>query len=142
MKLLHMLTAAAALTACASEATAKWREASTEHFVIYSEESEDSLRKFADRLERYDAAMRLFRDIPPSDSGKATRLTIYLVSNVATVQRLMAGKSGGSVAGFYLPRATGSLAFVPRTSGLSLDPEVVLRHEYAHHFMFNNYPGA
>ena len=126
-------------------ALAKWREASSTHFVIYSEESADSLRKFAERLERYDSAMRFIRNLPEFDPGAANRLTIYSVSSVSAVRRLH-GKGGSMVAGFYIPRASGSIAIVPRrgmgAGEHDMDEEGVLRHEYAHHFMFENYPVA
>ena len=37
--------------------------------MIYSEDSEAALRKFATRLERYDAAMRLMYGVPDTDLG-------------------------------------------------------------------------
>ncbi len=126
----------------AAPAAAKWREASSRHFVIYSEESADSLRKFAERLERYDAAMRTLRGLPEAAISPSNRLTVYGVSNVADVQRLF-GQGGGIVGGFYLPRASGSIAVVPRR--VSFDPsqaEVTLLHEYAHHFLYGNFPFA
>ncbi len=126
-------------------ALAKWREASSTHFVIYSEESPDSLRKFAERLERYDSAMRYVRNLPDFDPGAANRLTIYSVSSVNAVRKLH-GKGGSMIAGFYIPRASGSIAIVPRrgmgAGEHDMDEEGVLRHEYAHHFMFENYPVA
>ncbi len=138
------LVAALAAAWLPTSAEARWRQASSTHFVIYSEESPESLRKFAERLERYDAAMRLVRNLPDLDPGTANRLTIYMVSDVGAVRRLH-GK-GSDAAGFYIPRASGSLAIVPRrglgSSEFDLTQEGVLLHEYAHHFMFENYPIA
>ena len=131
--------------ALATPAAAKWREASSDHFVIYSEESADSLRAFATKLERYDAAMRHLRGIPDEAPGKANRLTVYVVSNVGTVRKLAGGRSN-FIAGFYVPRASGSIAVVPRRLGSGgrwdMDPENVLLHEYAHHFLFQNSSAA
>ena len=53
----HLGMALAALAA-ATPAQAEWREATSKHFVIYSEDSEKSVREFATRLERFDAALR------------------------------------------------------------------------------------
>jgi tetratricopeptide (TPR) repeat protein len=126
-------------------AQAKWREASSTHFVIYSEESAESLRKFAERLERYDSAIRRVRGLPDRDPGPANRLTVYAVSTVGTVQKIM-GRGSSNVAGFYIPRAGGSLAIVPRRglggTEYDLSSETVLLHEYSHHFMFENYAAA
>ena len=142
-----LIVAGAALVA-AQPACATWREASSAHFVIYSEQSARSLEEFATKLERYDKAIRVLRGLADEPVGKANRLTVYIVSDEAAVQKLY-GRGGSSgnygIAGFYIPRAGGSLAFVPRMSGGSefdLDGQIVLLHEYAHHFMMQNYPGA
>ena len=131
--------------AVAAPSDAKWREASTDHFVIYSEESEESLRKLATRLEQYDGAMRHLRGLPNASLGPANRLTVYVVSNVRLVQKL-SGMKGDFLAGFYVPRASGSIAIIPRRLGSGgrwdMDSENVLLHEYAHHFLFQNYAAA
>jgi tetratricopeptide (TPR) repeat protein len=122
-----------------------WLEASSQHFVIYSSEDEETLRKFASRLERYDAAMRYLRDLDDPDLGPANRLVVYVVANATTVQKIL-GAKGSSILGVYSPHASGSFAIVPRrlwTGGLwEIDPETVLLHEYAHHFLYQNYGGA
>ena len=49
-----VLTTAAALFLFGSgTAMADWHEASSDHFVIYADESEKEIRKYSDRLERY-----------------------------------------------------------------------------------------
>jgi hypothetical protein len=133
--------------AASSPARAAWREASSEHFLIYSEQNEAQLKEFASRLERFDAAMRLVRGLPNEPMGAANRVTVYVVDSVAEVQKLHGpGSSRGDfrIAGFYIPRATGSLAFTPRWAGsdgkFDTDAQIVLLHEYAHDFMMRNYP--
>jgi tetratricopeptide (TPR) repeat protein len=124
---------------------AAWREARSAHFIIYSEDKPDALRAFATDLERYDAAMRVLRGLPNGTDSPNNRLTVYQVTNIAAVQKLY-GTKGGMLAGFYDGRAGGSIAFVPRktgaTSRVDMSSETVLLHEYAHHFMFRNYPAA
>lgn len=137
------IVAAVALLAPVA-AQAKWREASSKHFVIYSEEKPESLRAFAERLERFDGAMRFLRQLPDPDLGPNNRVTVYVVSNLQTVQRLAAPGGGGSgIAGFYVPRAGGSIAIIPRrglgSGRYDMDAETVLLHEYAHHFLYANY---
>lgn len=39
-------------------AFAKWYEASSDHFVIYADDSEDDVREFANNLERFHAALK------------------------------------------------------------------------------------
>lgn len=129
----------------ATPAQAVWREARSAHFIIYSEDKPEALRDFATDLERYDAAMRVLRGLPNGTDSPNNRLTVYQVTNIAAVQKLYGGKPG-TLAGFYNGRAGGSVAFVPRKTGASsradLSSETVLLHEYAHHFMFRNYPSA
>jgi tetratricopeptide (TPR) repeat protein len=125
-------------------ANAAWKKASTPHFVIYSQDSADSLRDFATRLERFDAAMRRFRDLPDPPLGPNGRLTIYAMPSVEAVQRV-AGRRMKNLAGFYIPRASGSIAVVPTRTGRSgtydLDAQSVLLHEYTHHFTMSEGAG-
>jgi tetratricopeptide (TPR) repeat protein len=144
-----MMLAATAAVAAAQPASAAWREASTAHFVIYSEQRPRELEEFATHLEKFDAAMRLLRKLPDEPIGKANRVTVFVLSDAGLVQKLYgegARRNGSEVRGFYIPRAEGSVAFVPRPNGDSrpfdLSGETVLLHEYAHHFMLQNFPGA
>ena len=70
--------------------------------------------------------------------GDGNRLTVYVVSNPRAVQKLVHDKSG-FVAGIYMPRASGSIAFVPRSAGggskTDLNADTIFFHEYAHHLM-------
>ena len=122
-------------------ALAEWREASSRHFVVYSEGSAQSLRDFATKLEKFDKAMRLRIGLSDVDFGPANRVTVYLVDDRLGVQRLLSGSSR-NVAGFYSGRAEGSIAVVPRSSDVrtinDLDPATILLHEYSHHIMMQN----
>lgn len=133
------------LLCLSAPASAGWYEASSDHFVVYSEERPEELKAFAERLERYDKAMRFMRGLPDADLGPANRLTVYVVSNQSEVRKLYGTRYGG-VAGFYIPRASGSVAVIPRNLGgrgkYDLDADTVLLHEYAHHFLFQNYAMA
>lgn len=127
---------------------ATWLRASSPHFVIYAQEGEDRLRAFADKLERYDSAMRYVRGLGDPPTSPSNRLTVFVVSTPAAVQKLMTQGHGGAsnVYGFYHPRAGHSLAIVPRDAGgqgtFQVTPQLVLLHEYAHHFMYRYYTGA
>jgi hypothetical protein len=97
-----MRALAVALTclAYAGPVQAEWYRASSKHFVIYSEQEPESLRKYAETLERFDAAVRTIRgmdDLPPSQGN---RLTIFSLFDPADVARL-AGDKTGLTAGFY-----------------------------------------
>lgn len=121
-------------------ADAAWRRADSAHFIIYSEEKAESLREFATRLEKFDAAMRLIRGLEDPPLGPSNRLTIYAVPSLSSVQRAF-GRGGSNVAGFYIPRAAGSIAVVPRRTGdggtFDMNALTVLLHEYTHHFMMS-----
>ena len=133
----------------AAPANAEWWEARTEHFVIYSQDSEKDTRAFATDLENYDHALRSLQ-ATRFEPIKADwqRVTIYRTGNVDFIGRLRPG-----AAGFYLPQLN-PVAFTPvrdnkwsdsiikRDSRTDLDPRSVLFHEYAHAFMLQNYPTA
>ena len=124
-----------------SPAQAEWREARARHFVIYGNMSEDAIRAMATRLEQFDGVLRYFYHLPEVDGQESNPVTVYAVANVAAIRRLY-GKDGDHVAGFYQPRASGSVAFTPiRGDGdgpNALQPQIVLFHEYGHHFLFGN----
>jgi tetratricopeptide (TPR) repeat protein len=141
----YWIGAAALLAFSATPAHATWRQASTDHFVIYSEDSAKTLEEFATRLERFDQAMRYVRGLPDPAVSPSNRLTVFIVPSLPALKKLY-GDRNASVGGFYTGRATGSFAFTPRTIGSPDDPisteQIVLLHEYGHHFMYQSYPGA
>jgi tetratricopeptide (TPR) repeat protein len=126
------------IAALAPAARAEWREVSSDHFVIYANQDEDDLRRFADRLERFHGAMALRYPSQAFKPSPSNRVMIFVVSNTQEVRKLGAFK-GGSVAGFYRPQAGAAVAVVPKLTHTSwrsdLSSETVLYHEYAHHFM-------
>lgn len=124
-------------------AQADWYEASSDHFVVYYDGKAEQAERFAADLERFDKALRIARGIPATPPGAANRVTVYVVSGTSAVESLSRSEN---VAGFYIGRAEGPLAIVPRRSGgggkTDLSATMVLQHEYAHHFMYSNWPGA
>ena len=110
-------------------------EARTRHFVIYADEKPEELQAFAGRLERFDQAVRKVRGMTDPPLTKANLVTIYVTRNVDGI----VGLAGGyGVLGFYISRASGSVAFVPRKAGVKNDPfdidaDTIFFHEYAHH---------
>lgn len=122
-------------------AHADWYEASTGHFTVYSSQRPQSLKAFASELERFDKAIRLMRGFADPAVAPANRITVYVVGDTDDVAELAGERF---VAGFYVPRAGGSLAIVPRSSGsgseLDLSPQAILLHEYSHHLMWSITP--
>ncbi|QIL02890.1 hypothetical protein G7078_08895 [Sphingomonas sinipercae] len=135
------LFASIVLLACASGAQAAWLEAKTPHFLIYSEQSPRQLQDYATRLEKFDRAVRILRNMSDPPVGQSGRVTIYMLNDTDAVSRLATGKIT-SIAGFYIPRASGSVAFVPRDAGsgreTDLTADAVFFHEYAHHMLLQN----
>ena len=122
----------------ASPARAEWRRAETAHFVVYGDVSEGTIRAYAQRLERFDALLRAY--YPIQSEYEIPKLDIFLAEGQRGMNRAYPG-IGGSVAGFYSSN-DGRIYAVVNTQAISGD--VVLFHEYGHHFMFqmrsNAYP--
>ncbi len=136
--MVRQLFAWGVLALSATTAHADWSEASSDHFIIYSDQSEKSLRPFAERLELFHAMMaQVLRKEPPKPSP-SNRVTIYVVSSETEVQNLIKARNS-IVSGIYRARAGATVALVPQLrharSDLDLAPETILYHEYAHHFM-------
>jgi tetratricopeptide (TPR) repeat protein len=123
---------------------AAWREASSEHFVIYADESESDLRTFSEKLERFHKAMTAIfparRAEAPSPSN---RPTIYITSK-RQVNKLRNAESNANIVGFYIPRAGNSTAFITpvntKRTGTASESEMVLLQTYALHFKVENLP--
>jgi Flp pilus assembly protein TadD len=120
-------------------AGAAWHRATSPHFIIYADESPAKLRAFAEKLERFDKAVRIARSMKDPPVGDGGRLTVLVVPGVLDVRMLKPGT--GSAAGFYTPRYWGSVAVVPRllASNSTSTPETIFFHEYAHHLMFSDF---
>ena len=129
---------AAMLAAAGTQAHAAWYEASSKHFIIYANENPAELSNFAARLERFDQAVRYIRGMDDPPVGDGNRLTVFVLPKVEAVQQLVGGDR--FIDGFYIGRASGSYAFVPRKAYEDGDDafsaNVIFFHEYAHHLMF------
>jgi tetratricopeptide (TPR) repeat protein len=121
-------------------ARAEWREAASAHFVVYANDNETNLRRFSERLERFHSAMNFITNAQLAVPSPSNRVTVYVVSGETEVRKLYGSKSA-NVGAFYIPRAGGSIAIVPRvegSSGTDLDwTMTALLHEYAHHFLIS-----
>ena len=136
----------AGLTAAlvAAPAHADWQVAESDHFVVYADDRPQDVEKFAEGLERYHSAMNLLQGREGTKPSPSGRVTIFVVGNQGKIRKL-AGDDSGNIAGFYVPRASGSVAFVPDIDmgGRETDFSVtVLLHEYAHHFLISSSPYA
>ena len=136
--LFRLVLAALALSA-ASPAAAEWYEASSEHFVIYADDKETDIRKFSENLERYHSAMVYVTGRKADTPSPSNRVVVYVVGGERAIKSLAGDKK---VAGFYIPRAGGSRAFVQdirnQAGGYPEFSTIVLLHEYAHHFLLSS----
>ncbi|QYJ08110.1 DUF1570 domain-containing protein [Qipengyuania flava] len=117
---------------------AAWHRAESDHFVIYADDSEKDLARFAEALEKYHAAMSLVTGREVEKPSPSNRVTIYAVGGSRSMRKLAETKNVG---GFYMPRAGGSVAFVPDVRPSYGEPRHsfrVLLHEYAHHFLIGS----
>ena len=146
--------------ASANMAHAEWWEAETSHFIIVSESTKADVESFATRLERFDNALRFMQGmpVPGPDIGESNKVHVFRFGNTGSIGRLY-GDGGESVAGFYIPRAGGAVAFVPATESndgrfdwqldrrtanqrTKMTAEDILFHEYVHHFMLQKFNAA
>lgn len=144
-KISRLALGLAALVGAAGPARAEWWEATTDHFVVYSESNRADTERFINELDRFDGALRTLQNMPVGgDVGRANKVTVFRSGDPDFIGQL-AGQYG--VYGFYMARAGGPVAFAPareeRQSGTrhyesdveALKPMEVLKHEYTHHFM-------
>lgn len=154
-KKFFLAVSVAALTSPAIAAE-DWWMAESDHFRVYSAGDEEDAREMAFELERVDQAMRMFRGMPleGEEIPESSKPNVYQFGSTDDIGALI---GSSSVAGFFIPRAGNSVAFVPleernrrrrgslgarREQSFTLDPASVIRHEYAHYFMFQHAPAA
>ena len=135
---------AAALVSTCAPANAAWYEAKSNHFIVYANENPKDLKSYAEKLERFDQAVRYVRrmsDPPLTDAG---RVTIFVLPDLQAIG-MLAGSM--SIGGFYRTDAAGSFAFVPRSTtvmvqgaaeglekyDVGVSPDEIFFHEYSHH---------
>ncbi len=124
-----------------SQVNAAWHRAESANFVVYSNIDAQSIDKFTRRLELFSSLLRVQTGVELDPD--TPKLQVFAVDGEAGVRRAM-GAGSSNVAGFYSAKITGSYIFVPRgTGGVSpyeLSADIVLYHEYAHHFMLQHFP--
>jgi hypothetical protein len=148
-----ILIAGTAISMLASTpAFAEWRMAESDNFQIISEEKPEEMMRLAAKLERFKMVLTAFSGVTKERPGK--KLKVYWVNNAYKIQQLIKG-GGGYIQGYYVAATPyGPIAVTPgkklesgrrHISGESqgqIDPEIVLLHEYGHHFMLQNFPVA
>ena len=139
MRFSRTLFALAAAMLAATPLHARWKQATSNHFVVYSEGSEQEIREFATKLEKFDFVLRAYHGVKAPHSP--VKLKVYLVPNIAAVEKLAGGEG---VAGYYVSDVRGLMMVGTRDDRRSaqLGAEAILLHEYTHHFMYQYFPAA
>lgn len=138
---MRIVLAAFLLLFASPSLAATWHEAETAHFRIVSSGDEKGLRKLAERLEYFHTLLRLATGM--SESGHpVVKVRVFLVESIGDVKRL-AGDPYSDIAGFYTTREDGAIAVVPRSTDDNIfTGQLVLFHEYSHHYMLQYSPMA
>lgn len=139
---------------------AEWWLAETGQFRVYSEAGEQEAIDIATRLERVDLAMRVYTGVAydvDRELPEEAKVSLFQFGDDDDIGDL-AGQRG--VLGFFIPRAGGSVAFIPvevdkrrgyaspgsRSNYALMENTIavqqVLQHEYFHYFMFQHSPAA
>lgn len=118
------------------KALSKWKEAESDHFQIYSDGDEKYLNKLSGRLEAIHYLLKIATNMKEPTDEKIVKVKVYAVGDIADVTRLI-GDANSNAAGYYDAQLAGPLSVIPRNSGSdgSFSGELILFHEYAHHFM-------
>ncbi len=119
-----------------AQAQSKWKMAESDHFEIYSDGDDKYLTKLSGRLEAVHYLLKIATNMKEPAGEKVVKVKVYAVGDIADVARLI-GDPNSPAAGYYDAQLAGPLSVIPRNSGNdgSFSAEVILFHEYAHHFM-------
>jgi len=129
------------LTAAPQTARADWLKAESDRFIVYSDGGERTLRDYVQKLEMFDRVMHV-RAGGEITTEPPRKMPIYLVSGRRGLLRVHP-ESGEHTVGTYFPTEEDIFAVAIRGDGPNgLSGDDVLMHEYAHHFMLANFPGA
>ncbi|HEY9218364.1 MAG TPA: hypothetical protein VIO94_09965 [Phenylobacterium sp.] len=127
------------LLAFAQPAHATWYRAETERFIVYGEGREAQVREYAVKLTTFDKVLRFYH---PATANRPVgqKVEIFLVEGPSDLRRIRPGLPNG-IRGFYVGNNEAVFAAADVSSG-AIEAEQVLFHEYAHHFMLENFPSA
>lgn len=125
----------------ASTAQAAWFQARTKHFIVYSDGRQAQLQDMAGKLEKFDALLRKATGTTEAhESGNPMR--VYLLPDDGQVKALA---HNPNIGGFYRPSKRFGYAVLSREAKngpFAVGAQVILFHEYAHHFMLENFPAG
>lgn len=139
--LLALLLAVLCLASVPAHAR-QWVRAEMPGVVLYSDGYPHELQRWALKLRLFDALLRRTLGLPEEDAEAGSPLTVYLLEEGKDVERLTGRKN---INGLYSPSSEGSLLIASRAPGYNrevLSGQMVLFHEYTHHFMYRHFTSA
>lgn len=141
---LVLVAACLAAGAMAQADRAVWHQATTAHFIVYAKDRESKVETLAAELEVFDSVMRRWHGASDDKALLANKVTVFVVPNLSEVRRLCG--CGDFVYGFYKPTPGGGVAVIPRDVPIEgrsdMSAQIVLYHEYGHHFLLGNFAAA
>ncbi|CAN5239547.1 DUF1570 domain-containing protein [soil metagenome] len=117
-------------------AHADWLKGESPHFIVYGDVGEGEMRSYVRKIERFDALLRTY--YPVANDREAGKLEIFLAHGIDDIRKVSPGMSSG-IAGFYTGDVDRIFAIVDLSRS---EGDSTLFHEYSHHFMRANMPGA
>lgn len=126
------------LAMVSAPARAAWQRATSEHFTVYADASEQWVRDYVLELERFDMLARQVFRLKERPAGM--RLTVFVMNTLGEVRAVHG--AGSNVGGFYAAGSGGAMMVVPQETRNPQAADTVLRHEYAHHLMMQYFPVA
>jgi len=127
------------LATAAEPANAAWFRAETERFVVYGQGSEKLAQDYARRLTIFDQVLRRLHTSTQSRESH-TKVQVYLVASSDQLRWVRPGLPP-QVGGFYTANPRGVFAVSLRNNDAAGGDDILF-HEYAHHFMLENFPAA
>lgn len=118
------------------QALSKWKVAESDHFLIYGEGDDKFLSKLSGRLEAVHYLLKLATGMEEPADQKIVKVKVFVVDGISDVRRLI-GNPDSSAAGYYDPQLAGPISVIPKSTGNDgiFSGELILFHEYTHHFM-------
>lgn len=130
------LALVATIILAAAPAQAEWRRAESQHFIVYGDVGEGTLRDYVRKVERFDGVLRTWFPVP--QDGATPKLEIFLAHGLDELRAINPDTRSG-VGGFYSAGDSRVFAVVDLSKG---EGDHTLFHEYAHHFMLAHMAGA
>lgn len=139
---------ACALPAAAADKSRDWVRAESPHFVVYSDTGQDQTTDYILRLERYRYILQNVYGLDTADDGQFPKFQMYFLRDRKDLLEVWP-TAPDYVGGFYTPCTEGQAAFAldqkddfghakTINSQQENGSQIVIFHEYAHHFMFEN----